>query len=69
MIACDANFGLLKQDIEFVEVPSHSTMFVWLNNEKAPFDDVAFRRALRMATNKERVMIEAYQGFSTVASS
>jgi peptide/nickel transport system substrate-binding protein len=53
--------------LEFVEVPSHSTMFVWLNNEKAPFTDTAFRLALRMASNKQRVVIEGWQGFGTVA--
>ena len=40
-------------DLTFVEVPSHSTMFVWLNNEAAPFNDVAFRKALRTASNKQ----------------
>ncbi|MDA0812593.1 MAG: ABC transporter substrate-binding protein [Verrucomicrobia bacterium] len=54
--------------LNFMEVPSHSTMFTWLNNEKAPFSDVAFRRALRTATNKQRVVIEGWQGFGTVAS-
>lgn len=53
--------------LSFLEVPSHSTMFVWLNNEKAPFDDVAFRKALRMASNKQRVVVEGWQGFGTVA--
>ena len=54
--------------LEFIEVPSHSTMFVWQNNEKAPFSDVAFRRALRTATNKQRVVIEGWQGFGSVAA-
>ena len=53
--------------LNFLEIPSHSSMFVWLNNQKAPFDDPAFRRALRQATNKQRVMIEGWQGFASVA--
>lgn len=53
--------------LSFMEVPSHSTMFVWLNNEKAPFSDPAFRKALRAATNKQRVVIEGWQGFGIVA--
>ncbi len=56
-----------NESLTFVEVPSHSTMFVWLNNEKAPFDDVAFRKALRMASDKQRVVIEGWQGFGSVA--
>ncbi|MCL4188008.1 MAG: hypothetical protein KJZ85_10385 [Rhodobacteraceae bacterium] len=54
--------------LEFIEVPSHSTMFVWLNNQKAPFSDRAFRMALRTASNKQRVVIEGWQGFGIPAS-
>lgn len=56
-----------NSQLKLVEIPSHSSMFVWLNNTKAPFSDVAFRRALRQATNKQRVMIEGWQGFAIVA--
>jgi len=54
--------------LEFIEVPSHATLFVWVNNEKAPFNDRAFRIALRTASNKNRVMIEGWQGFAIPAS-
>lgn len=54
--------------LEFIEVPSHSTMFVWVNNEKAPFNDRAFRLALRTASNKMRVVIEGWQGFGAPAA-
>jgi peptide/nickel transport system substrate-binding protein len=53
--------------LTFVEVPSHSTLFVWLNTEKAPFDDPAFRKAMNMASDKQRVVIEGWQGFGSVA--
>jgi peptide/nickel transport system substrate-binding protein len=56
-----------NRHLNFLEIPSHSSMFVWLNNQKAPFSDPAFRRALRQATNKQRVMVEGWQGFASVA--
>ncbi|WP_168184052.1 ABC transporter substrate-binding protein [Pseudoruegeria sp. SK021] len=54
--------------LEFIEVPSHGSVFVWMNNEKAPFNDRAFRMAIRKASNKQRVMIEGWQGFAVPAS-
>jgi peptide/nickel transport system substrate-binding protein len=57
-----------NRHLKFLEIPSHSSMFVWLNNQKAPFSDPAFRRALRQATNKQRVMVEGWQGFASVAA-
>lgn len=57
-----------NDSLEFIEVPSHGTLFVWVNNEKAPFTDRAFRLALRTASDKNRVMIEGWQGFAVPAA-
>jgi peptide/nickel transport system substrate-binding protein len=67
-VATMSDLAAQNDFLEFIEVPSHSTMFVWLNNEKAPFDDVAFRKALRTASNKQRVVIEGWQGFGIPAA-
>jgi len=55
--------------LDFMEDTSHESILVWLNNEKAPFTDQAFRKALRQSTNKQRVVIEAFQGFAIPAGS
>ncbi|MRX50553.1 hypothetical protein GI374_08870 [Paracoccus sp. S-4012] len=67
-VATMNDLAMQNDHLEFIEVPSHSTMFVWLNNEKAPFDDRAFRMALRTASNKQRVVIEGWQGFGIPAA-
>lgn len=67
-VATMSDMAEQNDHLEFLEVPSHSTMFVWLNNEREPYTDVEFRRALRMASNKQRVVIEGWQGFGAVAS-
>lgn len=55
--------------LSFTDENSHGTTMVWLNNEKLPFSDLAFRQALRQSTNKDRVVIEAHQGFAIKAGS
>lgn len=55
--------------LSFVEESSHGTTMVWVNNEKKPFSDLAFRRALRQATTKDRVLIEAHLGYAIKAGS
>ena len=67
-VASMSDLASQNDGIEFIEVPSHGTMFVWVNNEKAPFTDRAFRRAIRTASDKNRVMIEGWQGFATPAA-
>jgi peptide/nickel transport system substrate-binding protein len=67
-VATMSDLAAQNDHLAFIEVPSHSTMFVWLNNEKAPFDDHAFRLALRTASNKQRVVIEGWQGFGIPAA-
>ncbi len=67
-VATMSDLAAQNDNLEFIEVPSHATLYVWMNNEKAPFDDLAFRRAVRMASDKNRVMIEGWQGFAIPAS-
>jgi peptide/nickel transport system substrate-binding protein len=66
-VATMSDLAKQNSQLSFMEVPSHSTMFVWVNNQKAPFSDRAFRQALRIATNKQRVMVEGWQGFASVS--
>ena len=67
-VATMSDLAAQNDSLEFIEVPSHATLYVWMNNEKAPFDDRAFRRAVRMASDKNRVMIEGWQGFAIPAA-
>ncbi len=43
--------------------------FLAFNMRRPPFDDVAFRQALSMATNKKAVRSVVYKGYATVADS
>lgn len=56
-----------EDHLDFVESPSFSTTQVLVNNEKAPFNDFAFRKAMRLATDKERVTLEAWLGYAVPA--
>ncbi|MPZ59897.1 MAG: hypothetical protein GEU93_01100 [Propionibacteriales bacterium] len=56
-----------EDHLEFMEYPSFNTITVWMNHEKPPFDDYEFRRALRLATDKERVALEGWLGFAETA--
>jgi peptide/nickel transport system substrate-binding protein len=66
-VATMSDLAKQNSQLSFMESPSHSTMFVWVNNQKPPFSDRAFRQALRIATNKQRVMVEGWQGFASVS--
>lgn len=68
-VSAMSDLALQHDHLDFMEIPTHAAQLVWVNNEKAPFTDLAFREALRMATNKQRVVIEALQGFSNIADS
>jgi peptide/nickel transport system substrate-binding protein len=56
-----------QDNLDFMEVETFNTIMVWVNHAREPFDDVEFRRAMRLATNKERVALEGWLGFATVA--
>lgn len=66
-VATMSDLAKQNRHLSFLEVPSHSSMFVWVNNTKAPFNDRNFRQALRTATNKQRVVIEGWQGFASAS--
>jgi peptide/nickel transport system substrate-binding protein len=66
-VATMSDLAKQNRHLSFLEVPSHSSMFVWVNNTKAPFNDRSFRQALRTATNKQRVVVEGWQGFASAA--
>lgn len=68
-VAAMSDLSMQYDHLDFMEIPTHASQLVWVNNQDAPFDDLAFREALRMATNKQRVVIEALQGFSILAGS
>lgn len=67
-VASMSDIAQQNDSLEFIEVPSHGSLYVWVNNEKEPFNDRAFRMALRTASDKNRVMIEGWQGFAIPAS-
>jgi peptide/nickel transport system substrate-binding protein len=56
-----------EDHLDFQEIEVFNTIMVWVNHEVRPFDDLEFRRALRMATNKERVALEGWLGFARPA--
>ncbi|MEM9231901.1 MAG: ABC transporter substrate-binding protein [Pseudomonadota bacterium] len=62
-VAAMSDLAAREDSLDFIELPTHASQLVWVNNEKAPFTDLAFRKALRMATHNQRVGIEAFQGF------
>lgn len=53
--------------LEFFDSPTINTTTVWVNHEKRPFTDPAFREALRYATDKERIALEGWLGFAEPA--
>ncbi|WBU63544.1 ABC transporter substrate-binding protein [Paracoccus aerodenitrificans] len=67
-VSAMSDLAMSEDHLEFAEIPTHGSQLVWMNHDAAPFSDPAFRRALRQATNSQRVLIEAYQGFSIAAS-
>jgi len=42
-----------RRDIKVIKQPGLNTRFLQLNNRKAPFDDVHFRRAVSLAINRD----------------
>ena len=56
-----------EDHLGFELTPSFSTITVWVNHEQPPYNDFAFRKALRLATDKERVALEGWLGFAVVA--
>jgi peptide/nickel transport system substrate-binding protein len=66
-VAAMSDLAAQEASLDFLEIPSHGSMLAWLNNSKAPFTDIAFRKALRLATNKQRAAIEGWLGFAVPA--
>lgn len=56
-------------DIEVVDVVDIGFQFLGFNCRRAPFDDVAFRRALSFAVNRRLIAGAAYNGFGRPANS
>jgi len=54
---------------EVVSRPSSRTIFVNLNNQKAPFNDVRVRRAVNMAIDKQALIEQVLHGAGTVMDS
>ena len=54
-LAKDARYGVLAK-------PSTRTIFVNLNNQKAPFNDARVRRAVNLAIDKQAIVDEVLQG-------
>lgn len=65
-VATMEQLGQSEDHLGFEISPSFSTLTVWVNHEKAPFNDLQFRRALKLATDKERVALEGWLGFAVV---
>ncbi|MHA6692991.1 ABC transporter substrate-binding protein [Devosia sp. A449] len=66
-VAAMSDLAAQEASLDFLEIPSHGSLLVWLNNQKAPFTDLAFREALRLATNKQRAAVEGWLGFAVPA--
>jgi len=54
---------------EVIAKPSTRTIFVNLNNQKAPFNDVRVRRAVNLAIDKQAIIDQVLQGAGTVMDS
>lgn len=55
--------------IEVVSSVDIGFRFVGFNNRRAPFDDVAFRRALSLAVDRNLIVQAAYRGFAVPSNS
>lgn len=66
-VATMEQLGQSEDHLSFELTPSFSTTGVWVNNEKAPFNDLQFRRALKFASDKERSALEGWLGFAVPA--
>ncbi|MBT0957447.1 twin-arginine translocation pathway signal protein [Alphaproteobacteria bacterium KMM 3653] len=56
-------------DLEIVESVDIGFQYAAFNHRRPPFDDVAFRRALSAAINRELIRKAAYSGFAVTANS
>ena len=56
-------------DLEVVDVTDIGFQYLGFNCRRAPFNDVAFRRALSFAVNRRLIAGAAYNGFGTPANS
>ncbi len=66
-VATMEQLGQSEDNLGFILTPSFSTTGVWVNHEKAPFNDLQFRKALKLATDKERSALEGWLGYAVVA--
>lgn len=66
-VATMEQLGQTEDQLGFILTPSFSTTGVWMNHEKAPFNDLQFRKALKLATDKERSALEGWLGYAVVA--
>jgi peptide/nickel transport system substrate-binding protein len=66
-VATMEQLGQSEDHLDFELAPTFSTKTVWVNHEKAPFNDLQFRRALKFATDKERIVLEGFLGFGSPA--
>ena len=55
--------------LHFVSVPSNGSDTLVVNVRNAPYDDPALRLALSLATPRERMLNEFYEGYGNVAGS
>jgi peptide/nickel transport system substrate-binding protein len=67
-VATEKELADTNKHLGFVRVPTFNTTTVWMNDTKAPFTDFAFRKALRFATDKDRVALEGWLGFADPAA-
>lgn len=54
-----------QSEFGFTKIDTLDSTVVWTNHEQAPFDDVEFRKAMRLVTHPERVAGEGWLGFAT----
>jgi peptide/nickel transport system substrate-binding protein len=66
-VATEKELADANKYLGFVRVPTFNTTTVWMNDTKAPFTDLQFRKALRFATDKDRVALEGWLGFADPA--
>lgn len=58
-----------KDYLQFVSVPSNGSDTLIVNVRNKPYDDPAFRLALSLATPKQRMLDEFFEGYGNIAAS